>query len=127
MPNLTLFQTMRLYGITELPDENKLYACVPFQSDKFNKVFDGDKIDDELELLCDYLYGGGEYYPIDDEMHGDDGNIHIQVASDCEIVIRDISKDFACTYMAEYYILVNEESTEYCWIIAEPLKSVYSG
>ena len=125
---LTETKIVRLYAVSECPDDDGKFELMPFQWDEFNREFDENCLDDELNSLCEYLYDGARYFEITKELCGNDESIPIQIDGEVKFVIRDIVGKIDSDFdRSEYYIFVNKECTEYCWVVAEMQETVYSG
>ena len=114
---------MRLYAVSETPNENGLYDLVPFDIEEpdFNQEFEKEDIDEELNALVDCLYGGGKWIKVDEttDVESKEGFHYIQVGNDLVEVPDVLDKISADPDNSTTYLLVNRELTEGAWIVAE--------
>ena len=116
-------EMMRLYAVSETPNENGLYDLVPFDIEEpdFNQEFEKEDIGEELNALVDCLYGGGKWIEVDEttDVEGKEGFHYIQVGNDLVEVPDVLDKISADPDNSTTYLLVNRELTEGAWIVAE--------
>ena len=126
----------RLFAVSKRLDNYGIHRLVPFNSDEFNQEFDEDCIDDELERLCGYLYGGAKCFEISDDICDYEGNIYIQFDPNNrnKNVIRDITgKIDTDPGNSKYYIFFNRRMRkEYLWVVVKqmpppPRNHAYTG
>ena len=118
MPQLLTIETARLFAVSETPNAEALYGLEPFDSDDFNKEFDFDNIDDELQALTDYLFDGGKHFQITEDHCDENGNVVIQSGGDNIEIPNVVERIEADPEKSTYYIVVDRQYTEYRWIVA---------
>jgi len=121
--------TFRLFVVSKHLDKDGLHKLIPFGPDEFNQEFDEDCIDDELDRLCDYLYGGAMCKEITEDMCDYEGNIYIQFSPNRrdKMTVPDIiGKIDSDPDNSKYYIFVHRDyrysydgRKEYLWVVAK--------
>lgn len=129
MPTLTQAVNYRLYPVVETPDAEGNYVLGDFELEDRNREFSETQTQEELHAATDYLLGGGDYCRIDDgvEFDGDD-SIRIDLGNGDSLSVPDIREQIdADPEKTDYYIIVNQEYTEYRWIVCERQGTTYRG
>ena len=128
MPKLHHIKFGDLRLVAEEPDAKGFYGVKPFDFDTYNRTFDSDEIDKTLDELLSRFFGYGERFEITDDFKADDaGRILIETSTghvyvtDIRDWIRSNGPDPTC------YVLIDEEHTQYRWVIADWLGSVSQG
>jgi len=138
-------EMMRLYAVSETPNENGLYDLIPFGINEdslydlvtsdiktayFDQQFEHEKLDDVLCALVDYHYGGGKFIKIDSTVDYTcsgvmcvEGYIYIKAGRELIAVPDVLDKINADPDISTIYLLVNRKLTEGAWIVAENLAS----
>jgi len=114
---------IRLYAVSESPNEEGLYDILPFDGNEadFNQEFYQDELDEELDAMLDRFYGGGAYIKVDEttDLETCGKCIRLQIGED-RIEVPDIlGKINADPDNSTTYLLVNRALEEGCWVVAE--------
>ena len=118
---------VRLYAVNEVANEDGHYDLVPFDGEvsDFNKEFEQEDLDDELDSLLDHLYGGGSYIEVDEntdlEICGE--CIRISVGGDYIEVPCNPDKINNDPDNSTIYLLVDQRLEDGCWIVSERVAS----
>lgn len=114
----------RLFQVADEVNEQGLYDLTPFDNEAYNREFDIHDLNDELDGLSNYMYGGGQFFEIADVIEPGflieciDGKIRIHYNDDV-IKIRDITDQIDTDPDdSTFFILVSKDYSEYSWIVA---------
>ena len=127
-----------LYDLSEIQIEGvRHYKRAPFPDDlsntyeSFNGDFNEDELDNVLCNLTEATYGEDNYsfyIEITDDTVRDNGNLRITIKNDERLEIQDITpRILDLSKDTRLFILVNEQLTEYKWVVADPKGTVYLG
>ena len=119
----------RLYGVSDVLNEEEEYPLESFGNDAFNEDIDAGGIDEALNGLADVTYGNGSrWFEITDDMYDGKGKVCIEINDDDRLEVRDLTdKVDTDSERSRFYILADAQLSEYCWVVAEPKGTVYSG
>lgn len=119
----------RLYGVSEIPNENGRYSLASFDNDTINKIVDEDEIEDTLARLVRVLYGRGgkrNCYEITENMRKSEA-ININIDWDNRLVIPNIlNKINVIPRHAQFFIVVSTDCLKCHWVVAVFQHTVYS-
>ena len=134
--DLVKYEMFRLYDLVETQIEgNCHYVRAPF-SDELNDHFDldtdvdGDFLGFTLNSLTDAIYGDGcgRWFEITDNMHYGKWEFRVEINDDERLEIQDITpRILDLSKDTRLFILVDEQFTQYKWVVAELQGTVYSG
>ena len=115
-------EMVRLYAVSETPNEAGQYDLVPFdfKEPDFNQEFEQENLNDELDALVDHLYGGGTWIEIDETTdHETCGEfLRIQIGEDC-IEVPDILDKINSDPDDSIFLLVDRALKDGCFVVAE--------
>ena len=130
MGKIKVVEEFRLYGVSEKPGRKRRFKLVRLAGDAINKTISSDAINDTLTKLANALYifdGGGRCY----EVIGcktDSEKVLAGIEDEKLIWIPNIMSKIDVDIRAcQFFILVNEELTDYQWIVAVSQQKIYEG
>jgi len=116
-------EMMRLYAVSETPNEEGLYDILPFDGNEadFNQEFERENLDDELDAMVDRFYDGGTYIKVDETIDLETCGecIRLEIGDDRVEVLDILGKINADPDNSTPYLLVNRTLEEGCWVVAE--------
>jgi hypothetical protein len=126
---LSKSEVFRLYGVSVSPNESGEYQLEAFNDDAFNQDIDAEDLNETLNGLADATYGqGSRWYEVTDDSFDDNGKVCIEISDSARLAIQDISgKVDTDPDHSRFYLLVDAQLSEFCWVVAEPTGAVYSG
>ena len=129
MTKLFSRKLFRLYGVSDSPNENEEYLLEAFNDDAFNEDIDVEDLNETLTGLADATYGqGSRWHEIIDDHFEDNGKVCIEINDDDRLEIQDITDKIATdSEHPKFYILVDAQLSDYCWVVAESKGVIHSG
>jgi len=115
-----------LFTIPEIPDENGEYHIEGLMNSAFNKAIDEAEVEAVLQELAAFRYDDGDCFEVTDDMYAN-GKIIIELEAYDRMEIKDItSKVVPLLPDNRYFVLVDQQRTDYQWIVAVLCGVVYS-
>lgn len=117
-----------MYIISESPDVNGYYNCEQSVLESLNRIFPESQTVEMLQWALLRLWGGGDYYRLDDTVMLDKDNLLIGIEPECFLSIPDIRSRIATDPDgAEYYVLVDSHYKQFRWIVCVPGDTIFQG
>ena len=117
---------IRLYAVSETPNENGLFDLVPFDFEEpdFNSEFEREDLNNELDALAGHFYGDATWVEVDETEAETCGEfLRIQIGED-RIEVPDIlSKINADPDDSTIFLLVARTLEDGSWVVAERFAS----
>lgn len=130
-----------LFRVADEVNDDGFYELKPFKNDHYCAPIDNDRLDEALNDVCNNVLDVSGFYEVipksmyphthpskrSDYKYDECGNIYITTSSDDRIVIPDIiDKIDANPDISSFYVFVDKEEPEYCWVVAVYQRTIYS-
>jgi len=132
MLKLEKMEVFGLHGLSKKPNKNGQFRLVEFKNDAFNKPIEGKEIVNTLADLTDDLYSldeGSCWYEITADMcDGTTDLVEIETEDGNTLAIPKITDKVDLDEgQYRFFIIVNEDRTEYQWVVALLYGTTYLG